>query len=82
MTYHFTAFTEEGRKKGMQEGLQQGMEKGVKKGLEKGIEKGREEVIRNMLKQGFDLNAITKAVGLSKTEVNKIKASIRYPNGA
>ena len=56
--------------------------KGIEKGREEGIEKGKKEVILSMLKQGFDLNAVTKAAGLSKAEVNKIKASIKHLNGA
>ena len=53
-----------------------------KKGMKAGIEKGKKEIILSMLKQGFDLKAVTKATGLSKTEVNKIKASIKCANGA
>ena len=65
-----------------EEAAEKAHKKGVLYGRKEGMEAGREEIIRNMLKQGFDLNAVTKAAGLSKAEVNKIKASMKYPNGA
>ena len=52
-------------------------EEGIEQGIEQGREQGIEQVIRNMLKQGFDLSAVTKATGLSKSKVNKIKESIK-----
>ncbi len=48
-----------------------------KKGMKADIEKGKKEIILSMLKQGFDLSAVTKATGLPKSKVNKIKASIK-----
>ncbi len=78
MTYHFTAFTEEGHKKGMKEGLQQGIEKGIEKGREEGREEGKEErdheIVLKMLGKGLDAKTISSYTGLSEKDVNSIKS--------
>ena len=52
-------------KKAMQEGLQ--------KGLQEGLREGRREVAANMLKKKFDISAVSKATGLPKKEILKLK---------
>ena len=52
-----------------------GKAEGIKEGIEKGIEKGIEEVTRNLLSMDLDITAISKATGLSESEIKKIKDS-------
>ena len=78
----YKSYAEEMAEEAAEKAAKKAHREGILYGRKEGMEAGREEIIRNMLKQGFDLNAVTKAAGLSKTEVNKIKASIKYPNGA
>ena len=54
---------------GKAEGIKEGIEKGIKEGIEKGIE----EVTRNLLSMDLDITAISKATGLSESEIKKIK---------
>ena len=72
MTYHFTAFTEEGHKKGMQEGLQ--------KGLQKGLHQGKHEIVLKMLGKGLDDKTISSYTGLSEKDIKIIKSKPK--NGA
>jgi len=55
-----SSYIEEGIKKGMQEGR----EEGVKEGREEGSLQTQQNVIQNMLKQGFDLETIQKITGI------------------
>ena len=65
-----------GMEKGMKEGLEKGIEKGIEKGMEKGMEKGVEIVALNMLKNNFNIKDVVNCTGLSKEEVNKLKATL------
>lgn len=55
---------------------ERGIQKGLERGMEKGIEQVKIEVARNLLKMGMDLLAIMQATGLSKEEIEKIKADM------
>ena len=63
--------------KGLKQGLEQGLEQGLKQGLEQGLEQGRaegrtaekEEVAKNLLRLGVDVETISKATGLSVEEL-------------
>ena len=78
MTYNFTAFTEEGHKKGLQEGLQQGREEGLEKGIEKGKQEGKQErdheIVLKMLGKGLDVKTISSYTGLSEKDVKSVSS--------
>jgi predicted transposase/invertase (TIGR01784 family) len=48
------------------------IEKGIEKGFEKGIEKGKIEDAKNMKKEGFDFNTISRITGLTIEEIEKL----------
>lgn len=62
---------------GLKEGLEKGWKKGLKEGLEKGLEKGREEgetkakfvLAKLLLRQGVDIEVISKTTGLTAEEI-------------
>jgi len=58
---------------GMEKGEKLGLEKGEKLGLEKGLEKGRQSERRNLVQtlnqNGFAVEDIVKATGMSHSEV-------------
>jgi len=62
-----------GLEKGEKLGLEKGLEKGEKLGLEKGLEKGRQSERRNLVQtlnqNGFAVEDIVKATGMSHSEV-------------
>ena len=49
------------------------IQKGISKGISQGIEKNKIEVAKNLLKMKMNLNDISKATGLSKDEIIKLK---------
>ena len=63
-----------------QEGIKEGLEKGIKEGLEKGLKEGKEEgeknksieIAKNMLKEGLDVNLISKLSGLTVEEIENL----------
>ncbi len=65
---------EQGRKEGKAEGLEEGMERGRTEGLKEGMEKGIAEtklsIAKSMLEQGFDMETIAKATGLTTEDLN------------
>jgi len=64
---------EKGEKLGLEKGEKLGLEKGEKLGLEKGLEKGRQSERRNLVQtlnqNGFAVEDIVKATGMSHSEV-------------
>jgi len=64
---------EKGEKLGLEKGEKLGLEKGEKPGLEKGLEKGRQSERRNLVQtlnqNGFAVEDIVKATGMSHSEV-------------
>ncbi len=79
---------EKGLQEGLEQGLQQGLEQGLQQGLEQGLAQGRQEGIeqmelkaeraklesaRKMLDKGFDLKLITELLGLTDSEVEKLR---------
>ena len=48
---------------------QEGLQKGLQKGLQEGRREGRREFILNMLKEKFDVSAVSKVTGLSEAEI-------------
>ncbi len=66
MTYHFTAFTEEGHKKGLKEGMQEGREEGM--------QARDHEIVIKMLGKGLDAKTISSYTGLSEKNIKSIKS--------
>lgn len=60
------------REDGREEGRMEGRMEGMKEGMEKGIEKGIQQVALQMLSMGVDVPTISKATGLSKTEIEEL----------
>ena len=58
-----------------QEMAQKAAQKAKKQALQKGLQKGLQKVAANMLKKKFDIPAISKATGLPKKEILKLKNS-------
>ena len=59
----------------LQEGLQEGLQKGLQKGLQEGLQEGLQKVAVNLLKTtDMDIQAISKATGLSEKEVLQIQS--------
>ena len=51
---------------------QEGIKEGEKKGREEGLKVGKIEIAKNMLKEGLDVNLISKLSGLTIEEVEKL----------
>ena len=52
--------------------LKKGEEKGIKQGEKIGVKKGKQEMARNMLKEGLDINLIAKISGLTIDEIQEL----------
>ncbi|MCR4736213.1 MAG: hypothetical protein K5829_14545, partial [Treponema sp.] len=67
---------EEGLKEGLKEGRIKGIEEGIKQGIEQGIEQGKKEAIlesaRNLKLNGISTEIISKSLGLSLEEIEKL----------
>ena len=59
---------------GLEEGKVEGIKEGIEKGIEKGIEQGVKTVAKNMLMIGTDDAVILQVTGLSREELERIKA--------
>ena len=55
-----------------QKGLEEGEKKGIEKGREEGLKEKSIEIAKNMLKEGLDINLISKLSGLTVEEINKL----------
>ena len=53
-------------------GKEQGIEQGMQKGMQKGIQQGAINIAKTSLKQGLDINTISKITGLSIKEIEKL----------
>ena len=51
---------------------EEGREEGLKEGLDKGLKEGKIEIAKNMLKEGLDINLISKLSGLSVKEIEEL----------
>ena len=65
---------EAGIAEGMEKGIAEGMEKGIAEGMEKGMEKGKAEVVLNMHNNGFTLEQIVVATGMTIEEIKAVIA--------
>jgi len=63
--------------KGLEKGLEKGIEQGIEQGLEKGLEKGKAEKTRqacaNMIRLGFDGEAICKVLEVTPEFVEAVR---------
>ena len=55
-----------------EEGKEEGLKEGLDKGLKEGEKKGKIEMAKNMLKEGLDINLISKLSGLSVKEIEEL----------
>ena len=61
------------KQEGLKEGIKKGKEEGLKEGLDKGLKEKSIEIAKNMLKEGLDINLISKLSGLSIDEIKNLK---------
>ena len=64
---------EEGREEGIEIGREEGREIGREEGLKEGEKNKSIEIAKNMLKEGLDVNLISKLSGLSFNEIENLK---------
>jgi predicted transposase/invertase (TIGR01784 family) len=57
----------------MEWAMDNGLEKGIKKGQEQGERQKALEIAKNMLKEGFAIELISKVTGLSEKEILSLK---------
>ena len=73
-------YLEEKRKEEEEKRLEDALEKGLEQGIEQGIEQGSRETLINtvneMIKNGIDIEMISKVTKLSNEEIRKIEESI------
>ncbi len=58
---------------GISKGKIEGEKSGFAKGKKSGISKAKKETAKNFLKLGVDIETISRATGLSKEELEKLK---------
>ena len=54
--------------------FEEGKKEGIEEGIQKGRQEGREEFVLSMLKNGFDLDSISKVTNLSKEEIKNLQS--------
>ena len=64
---------EQGLEEGLKQGLKQGREEGRKEGREEGRELGRSEMVKAMLRNGADLETLSRLTGLSVEEIKSFQ---------
>ena len=60
------------REESLRIGIQQGIEQGIEQGFSEGSYQTKLETAKNLLEMGFAIEAIVRATGLSKEEVENI----------
>lgn len=61
------------RNQAIKEGREKGIKEGIKEGKTKGKAEGKLEIAQNMLNMNMDIEIISKATGLSESEINNLK---------
>ena len=56
-----------------QEGKQEGLAEGMELGMEKGMNQKAQDITRNMLADGVDIDLIMKYSGLTQEQIDKLK---------
>ena len=71
---------EQGLEQGLEKGLEKGLEQGLEKGLEQGLEKGKTETKRhacaNMIRLGFDVEAVCKVLEVTPEFVEEVRRAV------
>ena len=62
------------KRSGYEQGLKQGIEQGIEQGIQKGIEQTQEDIAKKLLEMNIPVEQITKATGLTKEEIEKLKS--------
>ena len=57
-------------------GLEKGLKRGLKRGKLEGIKEGKAQTAIQLLKEGLDTEFIAKVTGLSKKEIDRLKAKL------
>ena len=60
------------REESLRIGIQQGIEQGIEQGFSEGSYQTKLETAKNLLEMGFAIEAIVRATGLSKEEVENV----------
>lgn len=60
-------------KTGLEKGMKQGLEQGLEQGRKEGKEKEKIDIAKKMLKDGLDIETISKYTGLKKEQIENIK---------
>ena len=63
-------------KEGLQQGIQQGLQQGIQQGLKQGIQQGIKESAKGLIKNGVDLDIISKSLNLTIDELEKMKKEL------
>ncbi len=63
----------DGREEAFDEGKAEGMAEGKAEGKAEGILEGKKEIARQLVLQGVPIDAISKATGLSTSEIKCLK---------
>ncbi|MCD9020862.1 hypothetical protein K7P76_03430 [Cohnella sp. NL03-T5] len=68
----YTSSISAARRAGMKEGVEIGEKKGEEKGERNGRIKAKQEIAKNMLSLGLDIESIEKCTGMSVEEIQKL----------
>ncbi|EPF37500.1 hypothetical protein [Treponema denticola] len=60
------------REESLRIGIQQGIEQGIEQGFSEGSYQTKLETAKNLLEMGFAIEAIVRATGLSREEVESV----------
>jgi len=75
---------EKGITKGLEEGKIEGLKEGKVEGKQEGFTEGKREekieIVKEMLKENYDIKSIIKLTKLSEKEINKIKKDMGLPS--
>ena len=68
--------------KGLEKGLEQGLEKGLEQGLEKGKTETKRHACANMIRLGFDGEAVCKVLEVTPEFVEEVRREVEEEGGA
>ena len=64
---------EQVRQESIEQGKQEGIEQGIERGIEQGMKKKAQETARNMLAEGYPLEAVQRITDLSPEELKSLQ---------
>ena len=70
---HLAERIEQNNLRRIEQGKQEGIEEGIERGKQEGIEQGRKETARNMLAEGYPLEAVQRITDLSLEELKSLQ---------